>query len=263
MDRSAPSSLGPVDSATPKFTAIERMTAALAGQLPDRVPVLPKIWVDLAARLTGTDLREALCDPELAMRMAIDAAISVGADGTRAMLFPARKVVERNGKVCEEDERGRIVGTIDYDGGLSTRLTKNEDFRLEDPLHIAFFKFWVPPSPSIVSLDDAKRIAVPDRAFYEAQGYGDMPRRTIEHTAGRIALVGNCASPTLAFYVYFRGMEQGRIDLIDDPPLVHAVMEKGVTFAIERGKFKIDNGIRILRLNDSAANMNDGQRLHG
>jgi len=33
------------------------------------------------------------------------------------------------------------------------------------------------------------------------------------------------------------------------------VMEKGVEYAIERGKFCIDCGLRVLRLNDSVANM--------
>jgi uroporphyrinogen-III decarboxylase len=32
-------------------------------------------------------------------------------------------------------------------------------------------------------------------------------------------------------------------------------MEKGVAYAIERGKFCIDHGLPVLRLNDSAANM--------
>jgi len=241
--------------AMPKLTAVQRMTAALTGRCPDRVPVLPKIWVDLGAALTGTDLRQALSDPELAMRVSIDAAMAVGADGARAMLFPRRHVVEQDGLICETDKQGRVVGPIDYDGGLSTRLAHTEDFQLENPLHIAFFNFWVPPSPSVADRTDARRIAIPDRAFYEAQGYGAMLRRVSRHVGDRIALVGNCVSPTLAFYIYFRGMEQGLIDLIENPLLVHAVMEKGVAFAVERGKFKIDQGIRILRLNDSAANM--------
>ena len=243
------------DAAAPKMTAVQRMTAALTGHRPDRVPVLPKIWVDLAAALTGTDLCQALSDPELAMRITIDAAMSVGVDAARAMLFPARCIVEQDGRICETDKQGRIMGQIDYDGGLSTHLARAEDFQLENPLHIAFFNFWIPPSPSVADLTDARRIAIPDRAFYEAQGYGAMLRRARSHAGDRIALVGNCVSPTLAFYVYFRGMEQGLIDLIDNPSLVHAVMEKGVEFAVERGKFKIDQGIRILRLNDSAANM--------
>ena len=45
------------------------------------------------------------------------------------------------------------------------------------------------------------------------------------------------------------------MDLFENPGLVHALMEKGVAFAIEKGKFNIDTGIKMLRLNDSIANM--------
>ena len=46
-------------------------------------------------------------------------------------------------------------------------------------------------------------------------------------------------------------MQQALLDMIDSPKLVHRLMEKGSTYAIERGKFLIDCGLRILRLNDS------------
>jgi uroporphyrinogen-III decarboxylase len=37
--------------------------------------------------------------------------------------------------------------------------------------------------------------------------------------------------------------------------MTHVIMGRGVEHAVEKGKFHIDNGIRILRLNDSPANM--------
>ncbi len=233
----------------------ERVAMTFAGERPDRIPVAPKIWLDLAAALTGTDLRRAIAEPELAMRVIIDAAISVRCDAARALMFPARQNIEQDGGVYEVDRTGRVMGGIDYHGGLATRLDRAEDFQLENPLHIAFFNFWTLDEPTVRSTADARRIAVPDSGFYESQGYGEMLRRTIAHAGDRITVVGNCAAPTLAFYVYFRGMEQGLMDFIDEPRLVHTVMEKGAAFAIERGKFKIDAGLRVLRVNDSAANM--------
>jgi uroporphyrinogen-III decarboxylase len=71
----------------------------------------------------------------------------------------------------------------------------------------------------------------------------------------RLAILGDCGSATLAFHVSLRGMENALLDLIEQPKLVHSVMEKGVAIAVEKGKFNIDLGIRILRLNDSVANM--------
>jgi hypothetical protein len=233
----------------------ERVRVTFAGERPDRIPVAPKIWVDLAAALTGRDLRRLLADPELAMCTIVDAAIAVGADAARALLFPARRTIARDDGIWETNRDGTVVGKIDYEGGLSTASMGSAQFQLDNPLHIAFFNFWNHAEPPVLDIADARRIAVPSRTFYEELGYGQMLRRLIAARHTEIALIGNCASPTLSFHVYFRGMEQGLIDLLENPRLAHAVMEKGVAFAIERGKFKIDTGLRILRLNDSAANM--------
>ena len=50
-------------------------------------------------------------------------------------------------------------------------------------------------------------------------------------------------------------MNNAMFDLMENPKLVHAVMEKGEAIAIEKGKLNIDMGMNILRLNDSVANM--------
>jgi uroporphyrinogen-III decarboxylase len=68
-------------------------------------------------------------------------------------------------------------------------------------------------------------------------------------------LVGDCSSPTLAFVVTMRGMTRAMFDLVERPSLVHALMEKGVAIAAEKGKFNIDLGLKVLRINDSVANM--------
>jgi len=53
----------------------ERIYKAISFDTPDRVPSIPKIWVDLAANLTKTDLRKVIEDPLTALRVIIDAAI--------------------------------------------------------------------------------------------------------------------------------------------------------------------------------------------
>jgi uroporphyrinogen-III decarboxylase len=45
------------------------------------------------------------------------------------------------------------------------------------------------------------------------------------------------------------------LDLLDNPRLVHAILEKGAEIAIERGRYVVDLGHRVLRLNDSVGNM--------
>jgi len=59
----------------------------------------------------------------------------------------------------------------------------------------------------------------------------------------------------MAFLVCLRGMDRALMDLLENPELVHVIMEKGVAIAVEKAKFNLDMGIKILRLNDSVGNM--------
>jgi uroporphyrinogen-III decarboxylase len=233
----------------------QRLYRAFSGKTVDHIPFVPKIWVDLAANLTGTDLRAIIEDPLLAMKVIIDAGILVGADGVRQFIFPARKTEQAGEIVYEVDESGHRLGTIDMAGGLATHLFDAADFHLNDPFYVAHQNFWKAQEPFINDLDDVKKLAVPDKSYYENSGYGAYQRQMIEYAGERIALIGDCDAATLAFYAGFRGIERSMLDFYDNPQLIHAVMEKGVVRSIERGKFNIDLGLRILRLNDSMANM--------
>jgi hypothetical protein len=237
------------------MNAPQRVYTALSGGVPDRVPFIPKIWVDLAARLTGTTLVEVIQDPQTALDVLLDAALSVGADGVRQFHFPARRTTEEGSTVYEVDAKGEKIGRIDMQGGLGTQLFSNSDYQLEDPYIMAHCHYWKSPEPAVKSLADARRICVPDKGFYATLGWADRQLRVMMRAGDRIAIVGDCNSATLAFYETLRGMDQAMFDLIDDPQLVHVVMDKGLAIAIEKGKFHIDLGLRILRLNDSIANM--------
>jgi hypothetical protein len=233
----------------------ERIAIALSCGIPDRVPVIPKIWVDLASSLTGTELIDVIRDPFLALKVIVDAGFLCCVDGVRQFHFPKRAVAMENGRVYELDENGRRIGGIDMLGGLITNLYDPDDFDIEDPYRVAYNHFWKSDRPLVTNIGDAKRISVPNRKFYEEIGCEERQRRILKSSDGKVALIGDCHSATLAFYVELRGMNAALIDLVENPKLVHSVMEKGVAIAIERGKFNIDMGIKILRLNDSVANM--------
>jgi hypothetical protein len=219
-----------------------------------RCPVVPKIWCSLAARLTGAEPRDLVEDPALILSRLIDAAAMTGSDAARMLLLPKRATRIEDGKLVEVGKDGRRLGEIDLNGGWATHLERAEDFDLANPEHIAFRTFWKHPGCRVKSIEDVRRITVPGRAFWRAAFSG--PLRAARAQAGdRVALIGDCDSATLAWYIEFRGMEQAMFDLIEEPGLVHAVMEKGVEYAVERGKFCIDEGLRVLRVNDSVANM--------
>lgn len=234
----------------------QRIYTAISGGVPDRVPLVPKIWVDLAANLTGTYLCEVIENPLTALRVITEAGVELGVDGVRQFHLPARRTILEDNILYEVDRSGRRLGRIDIQGGLSTHLDDPADFKLEDPYKMAHYQFWSCSEPFVKNLRDAGRIRVPEKHFYEEIGCGERQRKIQELIEDRVALIGDCSSATLAFYVSLRGLNNALTDLIDRPDLAHAVMEKGVAIAVEKGKFNIDLGLRILRLNDSVANMN-------
>jgi len=240
----------------PAMTPSERLYAAVSGDVPDRVPVVPKIWVDLAANLTGTSFVDVLEDPLLALRVIVDAGRLVGADAVRQFHFPKRRIRRDGELLVEVDAAGRRRGRIDIDGGWATHLDDPREFAFEDPCTMAHHTCWACfGAPYVSSPEEARRIAVPTRALYEELGWGHRQKQVRAEAGDTITLIGDVNSATLAFLVVLRGLESAMTDLVENPALVHAVLEKGVEIAIERGRFMIDLGHRVLRLNDSVANM--------
>jgi len=233
----------------------KRLYAAISGENTDRVPVVPKIWVDLAANLTGTRLVDVFTDPLAVLTVVVDAGLDIGVDAVRQFQFPRRKIEISEGDVFEVDSRGKRIGFIDMNGGLITHLYNGEDYRFQDPRTMAFHHYWSFDEPLLKSLDDAKSIAVPDGRLFDQLGWSETQSEACRRAGDSLALIGDCSSATLAFYVCLQGMDRAMYDLIERPELVHAAMEKGVEIAVAKGKYWLDYGIKILRLNDSVANM--------
>jgi hypothetical protein len=223
--------------------------------VPDRVPVVPKIWVDLGARLTGTPLTEVVIDPLTALEVIARAGKICRVDAVRQFHFPTRRVREQGQRVFEVDDRGEVLGEIDMAGGLGTHLLNPRHFDITDPRFMAYHHYWSAEEPFVRDIDDARRIAVPPKGFYVEQGCGERQRRVMAELGAEIAVFGDCSSATMAFLVCLRGMNRALLDLIEEPDLVQAIMAKGVDIAVEKGKFNIDQGLKILRLNDSVGNM--------
>jgi hypothetical protein len=236
-------------------TAGQRLYIAMSGGVPDRVPVAPKIWVDLAAVLTGTPLAEVIAQPYAALEVIARAGLASGADAVRQFHLPPRRLRREGQALLEVNRRGEVLGEIDLQGGLATRLRDPGRFRLGDPACLAYCQFWSAAEPFVRNLADAGAIAVPDRRFYEESGCGERQRRILVQYGERLALIGDCGPATLAFLVYLRGMSRALIDLIEEPRLAHRVLEKGAAIAVEKGKINLDLGLKVLRVNDSVGNM--------
>jgi uroporphyrinogen-III decarboxylase len=243
----------PVSSAK-RMSSAERVRTAVSGGIPDRVPSFPKIFIDLAARITGKETVSIVGDPMAILSTLVEAGKEVQADAVRLFHFPKRIIKEKEGIVYETDADGNAIGSVDMDGGLMTHLFDPGLVDLTNPRWIAFLHYYAADQPFVRDLDDAKKIAVPDKSFYIDYGCKERQDMAI-HAAGDLALVGDCSSPTMAFLATMRGMNNALFDLYDDPMLVQTVMDAGVRISAERGKFLIDSGIRILRINDSVGNM--------
>jgi uroporphyrinogen-III decarboxylase len=237
------------------MTAQERIYTAIDGGVPDRVPVVPKIWVDLGARLTGTPLADVVSDPLTALQVIARAGSACRVDAVRQFHFPRRRIKQDGERVFEVDEQGEVLGEIDMAGGLGTRLLDPVHFDITDPRFMGYHHYWSADVPFVGDRADAERMAVPSKEFYLEQGCGERQRQVIEELGEEVAVLGDCSSATMAFLVCMRGMNRALFDLIEEPELVHAIMEKGAAIAIEKGKFNIDMGLKILRLNDSVGNM--------
>jgi uroporphyrinogen-III decarboxylase len=237
------------------MTSKERFLASLLGKPVDRVAVMPKIWVDFSARLLDIDLKDVIGDPLTALRVIPLAAKKLGFDAARQFIFPAKKIEEQDGVVYELGPQGTRIGKIDMSGGLSTYLFDSKDYNIEDPRTIAYSHSWSSHEPLIETIERAEAIAVPDKRLFDQLGWAALQQKVIDEFGESISLVGDCGSATMSFYIHFRGLDNALLDLIMNPKLVHAVMEKGAQIAIEKGKYWLDNGLRVLRLNDSTGNM--------
>ncbi|TVR72319.1 MAG: hypothetical protein EA427_03400 [Spirochaetaceae bacterium] len=241
------------------MTASQRFHTAIGRGVPDRVPVVPKIYLDLAARLTGRDLRSMVEDPLDALWAVVEAGRLCGADAVRQFHVPRRRTALVEGQLVETDGTGSVMGRIDLAGGLITVFEEPSRFHLEDEHFVAFNHYWSCPHPFVADRAAVDRMVVPERRFYENYGCGERQRAVIEGIATdggeEVALIGDCDTATMAFLVTMRGMERAMFDLLDNPALVHAIMDKGARIAAERGFFNIDLGMRVLRINDSVGNM--------
>ncbi len=240
---------------TEAMSHAQRLQTAFNGGAPDRIPSMPKIWFTLAANLLKMDVADIVRDPVTAMNCVVDAAVAMNCDGARLFLNPPRNVQWQGEKLIEVDDAGKPLGEVDLAGGLSTHLDDPSRFDPADPHCMAFNTTWKSHEPWIKDEADLRRIRIADKACFEQWGYGKIVEDLKAKVGDRCGLVGDCDSATMAYCVGLRGMMQAMMDLLDDPSFVHKLMGKGVAASIERGKFWIDRGINILRLNDSVGNM--------
>lgn len=80
------------------MTSIERMTAVLRGQIPDRVPFFPTIYIDHASHACGQAFEEALMDPSIGNDYVLGSACAVPRFTPPENLVAAKQAVIDHGE---------------------------------------------------------------------------------------------------------------------------------------------------------------------
>lgn len=226
----------------------------MMGKKVNRAPVMPKIWMDLAANIMHRSFDEFAMNPRLATLTVIEAAKACMCDGARLFLFPRRDIrIDADG-IRRQYKNGRVIGRIDLEGGWATLLENPADFDFDDPCWIICYQLFKCAQPIVKELSDVEKLRVPDvETFHRI--FGEDVDAALQCADGTLDLAGDCNSGTLAFCVSVLGMGNALMAIYDEPELLHALMEKGIALSINQAKFMIDKGLRILRYNDSVANM--------
>ncbi len=220
----------------------ERMRAVLSGELPDRVPFFPTIYIDHACVACGKQFDDALIDPSVGQECMLGAALRYQTDTVRFCMGPPQAwydekvVVHRDeglAQVCRRS--GRVEGYFDVAGGGAFR-----------PLE---------PERPIRTVDEARNIPVPSANEYLEQGcFRDVARGAAAAHDRGLFVVGMCGKQTIGFMAEAMGGSDHALMLFyDDADLAYALIAKAVAISIEKGKAFIASGVDCIYIGDSYA----------
>ena len=175
----------------------DRVLCSVRRGQPDRVPVLPQIWLDHAARVSGIDPLAIIERPELGMEAMLLTARHYGIDGFRVFAnYSPRRIVREEQGVYELDPKsGAKHGIIDIDGGWRTRPFK--------------------PSPPFEDPDHVTRIPVRAAENYWDSGFCGNLQRIVQEAAADHAVVGRPLGFTMNWLQELQGSERALLDLYD------------------------------------------------
>lgn len=212
----------------------ERVLCVLRRSRPDCVPVLPQIWLDHAARVSGIDPLSIMERPELGFRAMLLTARHYGLDGFRTFLiYKPRRVVREGAMVYEVDPAtGKKIGRIDFEGGWTVKPFE--------------------PPKYVQDLNDVARLPVPSAQSYWDDGHCEHLRQVVQEAGENHLVVGRPLGFTMNWLQEQRG-DKAFCDLYDQPGLVHALFEKGLQIAIEMTRAMRAAGVELFLLGDACA----------
>jgi hypothetical protein len=227
---------------------------AMQGKKIPRSPSVPKLWLDVAANILGQDYLPLFGDPLLSSETIARAAMCCECDGARVFLFPKRDVRKEGEYYYHYNESGKRLGSVDIQGGWATLFDDPDDIDFSDPMTIINYQYFKSKMPIINESRDLKRLVIPSLSTFHGL-YDDYIDSILKFMGEKCCPMGDCNSGTLAFCISMLGMDEALVRMITEPDFIKDMMSLGMELSIIQAKFMIDKGIRVLRLNDSAANM--------
>ena len=235
-----------------EMTPRQRVIAAMERRRADRIPVLPCLWLDHIARVAVISYGEVLAYPEKMYNAIRTTRDFYDVDGMRVLIMPPADW--RDGTVAREVDgkmmllsakTDQAVATFDLAGGGRVQL-------IDDSVRILDRASW-PVDLRVESMADVKKIPIPSARQMHSRGQTVLIRELVEKVAGRYFIVGlEGEGTTINPLIRFRG-EQGLMDLVENPTLAEAIMERCTEAAVERAKALIDVGVDAVYFGDSSA----------
>lgn len=222
----------------PEMTAKERVNCAMELKQPDRVPVFPVITYMHASRVLKKSILEIELNPSLVYDSLVAAWREYGFDGFEVPLGRPRgwndslAVVEKAGSRYWVDTRnGKEVARLQED---------DMPVYAEEPL--------------IRDESDLEKLVIPKASDYFDGGQLDGLMSILETVGENAFVAAHCAGQTMNSLVQLRGANAALIDLVDNPQLVHAVMQRTTDKTIELGKALAEAGADCLYIGDAWCN---------
>ena len=224
------------------ITGRERMRTVLEGEIPDRVPYYPTIYVDHACVACGKSFEDALIDPAVGLECMLGAARRYETDTVRFLIGPdlswyeEKSVVESDGKLIQIDRKsGKSDGSFDVAGGGKLMPFDPPDY--------------------VKDMRDIDSIEVMKAEEYLQRGcFRDVKANTeVAHDEG-FFVIGMCSSQTLNFMVQKMGNTAAALFLYyDNPKMAFALMDKALAISVEKANAYKQSGVDGLMIGDSYA----------
>ncbi len=206
----------------------------------DCIPTMPQICHPHAITLFYDDYRKGIADviehPEKMHELVLNAGLSYGVDGIR--LFrpwkPHRVTDDGTEMVAYDKQTNERVGVVDVYGGGAVR-----------------------PDESALPIESEEDIAlietVRKEELLESDGTAVLKESVTKAHERGLFVASSPPGFTMNFLSDRRGRSRALIDIVDNPELSHAIMDKGLEISIQHAEALVETGIDALYIGDPSS----------